>query len=478
MTGPHLLNDHLRERSCPTTDRRVVLSVLFLCTWLVSASFTSVLVANCEPCCQPAGDNERPLQTQPFQPSSYLTTRREAIVTYVKALQAPEGYFHGWLQAPPPFEPDGTLPDYSSLREAYETLKYINRTSSVDWTSSRGFVSGLIHNGLLNLTKTLGASVGTCLDALTFVPEIGLGSLIDVDANVQYVLGLQQPDGGFVWDYGDLGKRSELVATYFALDTLRIAGRLHDADLERAKAFLSACHNESAGWYSNVVGTKANIFVIPAGIMVADMLGVLDETSRDRTAQYLLEWWDPVRGCDITRDLRVTQRIAWSLELLDRKELIDSDKMAKWVLDLQKHMHGAFVGYPEADLDQERLACAVEATHILYMYNETYRLDEDFSVVEAPVWSIPQWWLDYICSEWGITQWGTITITPSRTSPGPFFPLPDLSAVVAGLPWVALAVVLATPAIWVFNRRRVELERRRQMRRARKHLGRGAAPEP
>ena len=44
-----------------------------------------------------AGQQPNPLQ--------YLTTRREAIIDYVRALQTPEGYFHAYLSDTPPFDP-------------------------------------------------------------------------------------------------------------------------------------------------------------------------------------------------------------------------------------------------------------------------------------------------------------------------------------------------------------------------------------
>ena len=132
-----------------------------------------------------------------------------------------------------------------------------------------------------------------------------------------------------------------------------------------------------------------------------EILGLQDMLDVNKTTDYLLQFWDNESGCDIQADLLFTYRIAWSLWLLDKEDSIDTAKLVQWVLSLQKHAHGEFVGYLEADLDNERSAFANHATHILAMYNGTNLLDSDFQVEEKPVWTIPQWWIDYINSEWG-----------------------------------------------------------------------------
>lgn len=388
---------------------------------------------------------------------AYLTTRRDAIVAYVKALQAPEGYFHAWLDAPPPFEPDGTSADYTVVMDAYSTLGYVNRTTSISWTTSKEFLASLVGHGMLNMSKTTGVSVGTCWSAMTFYSDIGLEYLIDKETNAMYVAGLQQPNGGFFFDRSS--SKPTLVATYYALDTLRLTERLYLANTQKAKEFLSSCHNET-GWYSDTIGGPENIFVAPAGIMLADMLGVQSDADKEKTAQYLLSQWNAAVGADNNEDLYVAERIAWSLALLDRKNLIDRNSMFAWVLSLQKHTNGAFVGYPEAESSQERLVCTKYATHILSLYNGTSQLDEDFSVMEEPKWEIPQWWLDYINSEWNNT---------SGSDHGIFFYLPDLSAVIRNLPIILFAFTLCIPAIWVLQRSKVERQGRR-MKRARKRM--------
>ncbi|MFX1606558.1 MAG: hypothetical protein ACFFDD_11715, partial [Promethearchaeota archaeon] len=151
----------------------------------------------------------------------------------------------------------------------------------------------------------------------------------------------------------------------------------------------------------NTLGGESNFNYAPAGIYLMEILGLQDMLDVNRTTDYLLQFWDNESGCDIYADLLFTQRIAWSLWLLDRENSIDTAKLLQWVLGLQKHAHGEFVGYPEADLDNERLFFANLATHILAMYNGTNLLDSDFLVEEKPVWTIPQWWIDYINSEWG-----------------------------------------------------------------------------
>ena len=441
----------------PNTTRKPV--SLMVAAAVLSALFLFTLPA--PPCAssfdrQPYDGSVTDSKRDCFLPA-YLTTRRNAIVTYVRALQAPEGYFHAWLDAPPPFEPDGTSADYTVVMDAYYTLKYINQTASINWTTSEGFLTSIVSCGMLNMSKTTGVSVGTCWSAMTFYSDIGLEYLVNKDTNAIYVAGLQHPNGGFLFD--ESSSKPTLVATYFALDTLRLTGRLYLADIQKAKEFLSSCHNDS-GWYSDTIGGAENVFVAPAGIMLADMLGVQSDADREKTAQYLLSQWNAAVGADKSEDLYITERIAWALALLDREDLIDRNKMFAWVLSLQKNTNGAIVGYPGADPSQERLVYAKYTAHILSLYNGTSLLDEDFSVMEEPKWEIPQWWLDYI-KEWNNT---------SGSDHGFFFYLPDLSAIIRNLPIFLFAFALCLPAIWVLQRSKVEREKRRELKRARKRM--------
>ncbi|MFW9810204.1 MAG: prenyltransferase/squalene oxidase repeat-containing protein [Candidatus Thorarchaeota archaeon] len=329
---------------------------------------------------------------------SYTTSRREAIVDYVMALQAPEGYFHGYLLEPPPFDPDGTYATFSPVLDAYETLMYIDSINELDWSETVKFLLSLIDGGFLNMSKNGEPSAYTCWTALTLLPNLGIGTEIDVTANAQFVAGLQQINGGF------LGKPSNtiptLVRTYYALDMLRIAGRLELIDLASAQSFVLGCYNDDGG-FGNTLHGESDFNYAPAGILLLDILGLQDELNISWTTDYLLQFWDNDSGCDIQADLLFTQRIAWSLWLLDNENSIDVAKMLQWVFNLQRHEHGEFVGYPGADIENERLVFANYATHILAMYNGSSFLDYDFLVEDPPVWTIPQWWIDYINSEWG-----------------------------------------------------------------------------
>jgi prenyltransferase beta subunit len=329
---------------------------------------------------------------------SYMTTRREAIVDYVKALQAPEGYFHGYLQEPPPFEPDGTDATFSPVLDAFGILNYIDCVDELDWSSTSEFLCSLVDHGLLNLTKKDGPSGYTCRTALTLLPSLSIYGVIDKDATAEFAAGLQQDNGGFLtvpWH-----TIPTLVDTYYALDTLRMAGRLYLIDLAAARSFVLGCYKNDGG-FSNTLGGESDFNYAPAGILLMEILGMQSDLDVSLTTNYLFQFWDNESGCDVQADLLFTQRIAWSLWLLDREDSIDTAKLIQWVLDLQKHTHGEFVGYPEGGLDNERLVFANYATHILALYNGTSFLDSEFLVEEKPVWTIPQWWIDYINSEWG-----------------------------------------------------------------------------
>jgi prenyltransferase beta subunit len=388
---------------------------------------------------------------------AYLTTRRDAIVDYVKALQAPEGYFHGWLAAPPPFDPDRTPADFSAALEAYDTLLNINCSSSISWTSMKAFLSSLVtKDGLLNSSKYYGVDTWTCWVAMTFYFQIGLGALINVEKTSEYVAGMQMSDGGFLLE--SINTRSSLTATYFALDALTIAGRLNFVDLNKARSYLASCQCSNGG-YAETSGGQDNVIVTAAGIMVADMLGVFSDSERNKTAEYLMSHWDSNVGVDAQQDLYITERIAWALALLGRSDLVCSSKMLQWILNLQRHENGQFVSYPEADVGQERLAFAEYATHVIAMYNWTSSLDESFVVTTEPKWEIPQWWLDYVRDQWSTT---------TSSSAGSAFWLPDFRVILPFLPQILLVAFASIPAVWILNKGRVEREERRKRNRERR----------
>jgi prenyltransferase beta subunit len=389
---------------------------------------------------------------------SYMTTRREAIVDYVKALQAPEGYFHGSLQAPPPFEPDGTAATYSPVQDAFGILNYIDCVDELDWSNTSEFLLSLVDEGFLNTSKLYGPTVYTCWAALTLLPNLDINSGIDVNDNVMFIASLQQRDGGFSLERLNIG--ATLVRTYYALDALRIAGRLYLIDLAAARSYILGCYRDDGG-FSNTLGGESDFNYAPAGIYLMEILGLQNDLDVDLTTSYLLQFWDSESGCDVQADLLFTQRIAWSLWLLGKQDSIDTAKLLQWVLGLQKHAHGEFVGYPEADLDNERLVFANYATHILAMYNGTSFLDSEFLVEEKPVWTIPQWWIDYINSEWS---------TISNTNGGQYnwFAIPDLSFMIPLVPYMLVAAAVIAPALWMTARSRAARSERRELKKKRK----------
>ena len=346
----------------------------------------------------PDSSTDREQEDRAYLAESYMTTRREAIVDYVKALQAQEGYFHAYLEDPPPFEPDGTDATFSEILDAYGVLKYIDCVDELDWSNTVQFLLSLVDDGFLNMSKRDAPSAYTCWTALTLLPNLDIDADIDINDNAEFVAGLQRPSGGFLAKPTNLDPT--LVRTYYALDMLRIADRLDLINLAAARSFVVSCY-KSDGGFSNSPQEESDFNYAPAGIMLMDILGLRDVLNVNLTTDYLLQFWNNESGCDTDADLLYTQRIAWSLWLLDREDSIDNAKLLQWVLGLQKHFHGEFVGYPEAGLGSDRVVFANYATHILAMYNGTNLLDSDFLVEEKPVWTIPQWWIDYINSEWG-----------------------------------------------------------------------------
>lgn len=405
--------------------------------------------------------DSRPLETQRI--SSETMTRREAIIDYVGALQAPEGYFHAYLTDPPPFDLDHTPATYSPVLDAYYTLRNIDAVDSLDWTETMEFLKSLVNQdtGLLNLSKEDGPDIYTCRAALTFYQDIGADEGIDIDGTANFIAALQQANGGFLAYFGDT--HTTILQTYCAIDALRAVHRLYKIDNSKARGFILDCYNEDGGFGRTTDG-ESDFIILPAALYLVDVLGMWEDIDVDQTLSFILQLWDDNKGCNLSEELTYTYYLAWSLWIMGRTDAINTENLIQWLLSCQHSLHGEFVGYPDAEPDNERLVCAFYATRLLSLYDGLDRLEESINVEESPHWEIPQWWIDYVNENWGTT---------TTTNHGPSYFIPDLRFLIDALPYIAFFLLACTPAFaitWWVRLRKIE---RREMKKQRKNMRRG-----
>ena len=90
----------------------------------------------------------------------------------------------------------------------------------------------------------------------------------DKKATIQFLVGLQQPDGGFVASPGDAKAKSSLRATSAAVRSIKYLGG-EVPNLDKVRAFVASCHDPESGAYADAPGGKGDVTLTAVGIMAA-----------------------------------------------------------------------------------------------------------------------------------------------------------------------------------------------------------------
>lgn len=90
----------------------------------------------------------------------------------------------------------------------------------------------------------------------------------DKKATIQFLVVLQQPDGGFVAAPGDAKAKSSLRATSAAVRAIKYLGG-ESPNVDKARAFVTACHDPESGAFADTPGGKSDVTLTAVGIMAA-----------------------------------------------------------------------------------------------------------------------------------------------------------------------------------------------------------------
>ena len=117
-------------------------------------------------------------------------------------------------------------------------------------------------------------------------------SAVDDRATIDYLLSLQQPDGGFLAaaldPKQDPKPASSLRATSAAVRSLRYRG----AELPnkvKIEKFAAACFDEKSGGFSDAPGGKPDLLLTAVGLMAVVELGIPQERYVPKATKYLVE---------------------------------------------------------------------------------------------------------------------------------------------------------------------------------------------
>lgn len=184
------------------------------------------------------------------------------------------------------------------------------------------------------------------LSAVQVLALLGGLDAIDLEGAARYAASLQQPDGSFAGDeWGEIDTRF----SYCALSTLAILGRLELVDIESAADFVGRCRNFDGG-YGAVPGAESHAGQVFCCVGALAIAGKIDTVERQ-----LLGWWLAERQCDSgglngrpekQADVCYSWWILSSLCMLGCQHWIDSDALARFILDCQDADDGGIADRP------------------------------------------------------------------------------------------------------------------------------------
>lgn len=313
---------------------------------------------------------------------AHVTTREEALLDFIAALQMRSGGFVATLYW------DESEESVLEVGAAFEALSILGRFDAIDLEAAIDFVVRCQRDdgsfrwrpyspyGGLNPTS----------QALEALYMVGALDRIDGEAAVEWVMACHRSDdGGFnpepcLVSY-DLPSFEEGVRSLYLL------GALNRLDREKTINGLMEYYDGEEGGFSFVKGGSASHSWTGIGVEALYYVGALDRIDADRVVSFMMRCYDSSSG-SWDGHLTYTWTMVETLFHLDRIGLLNASATVDFVLSCQSHRNGGFVILPgEADEEwKQDLIATLFAVYILDVLGALDRLGEDFVVEEEPVW--------------------------------------------------------------------------------------------
>ncbi|MEM2143156.1 MAG: prenyltransferase/squalene oxidase repeat-containing protein [Candidatus Thorarchaeota archaeon] len=397
------------------------------------------------------------------------TTRRQAIVNYIEALYiSNEGTFYSYLRDWPTDPRINSFHTLIHLQEPLWALIVLGAEGSFDMSNASAFAISHLNRadmldrfGPVNFSRRTPCSVIACRIAVELFAQLRLSNLLRPEWVSEYILRCQGPLGGFRGDTESPIGDESLIPTQAALYTMHFLDRMSLLNREAVLSFVMSCH--SGGGFAYTPGAEPDTSALPLALMCLDYLGALDRIDRDKTVALVLSEWDNSKGCALDGTIVSTERLVWSLFLLDALDRIDIEAVTRWVLARQSSAHGEFLPRDGAPLSSERFEWTRAAIHILQMLDRLDALEQEFQVLMKPVHVIPQEYYDLIEKEFGGPDAGTDTVPPF------VFPRIDIVKIITDFgPVSFLLFMILLPALYWYNSERNYKRARSEMRKRRR----------
>jgi prenyltransferase beta subunit len=166
-------------------------------------------------------------------------------------------------------------------------------------------------------------NVALCCGLLFLVPT--QGNQRAIQETIEYVQGLQTPEGGFLPAMAKTGQkppRPSLRATTAGLRALKYFGA-KAKNLKAARDFVDRCYDTKSGGFADLPDGKPDTFTTAVGLLALAEVGLPAEKYRDGAIKYLE---DNVKGFE---DIRIA---AAGLESMKAK----SARAADWIKEVRK----------------------------------------------------------------------------------------------------------------------------------------------
>src|SRR5262245_57757373 len=121
--------------------------------------------------------------------------------------------------------------------------------------------------------------------ALCLPIPIAAQSADDKKATIQFLVGLQQPDGGFEAEPGNPKPKSSLRATSGAIRAIKYLGG-EVPNIDKVRAFVTVCYDEGSGTFADTPGGKKTAVAYTAVGMMA-VAELQKSATQDRSVAYL-----------------------------------------------------------------------------------------------------------------------------------------------------------------------------------------------
>lgn len=313
----------------------------------------------------------------------YNTTRKQAIIDFVAALQMKDGGFVSDLIAPEEEE------DTCITMDAVYVLAHLNALDAVDKEAIINYVArcqtddgGFI--GTLWWPEETEPDIVDAEVAAYILYQLNAFDKIDRDALLNWILKCYNEDGGFGCEPGE---PSSFIHTIEGVSALFWLGELNKIDREKTINFILSYYEED-GSFSGFFSSDVDTF---HAVLALLRLGALNRIDREKTINFYMSYYDEEEQLfklEIGAPLPVNHYPVIVLSLLGGLNRINVSRMVDLILSCQSPWYGGFATspediYEEEEVDVDPTRVAVEMLEALDALDV---LNDNFTVKYKPVW--------------------------------------------------------------------------------------------